>query len=167
MSSGNVVVGIMGLKPRRSELSRNVAEFQVMIGADAPERPMVPDHLAVRQRLVLIAEEFYETLMACGVFGGNPRERIRSYAELRGLIYACHIQVGLPEFAKELADLKIVTEGTEQAFGINGDGTHAVTHKSNMSKAGAGKDEHGKWRKGPDYVPPDIAGELRRQGWRE
>ena len=33
------------------------------------------------------------------------------------------------------------------------------------AKRGGRKDEHGKTRKPAGWTPPDVAGELRKQGW--
>lgn len=61
------------------------------------------------------------------------------------------------DVAKELADLLYVTIGTAVAFGINLGPVFARVHESNMSKIKNGTvNEHGKLKKPPDYVPPDL-----------
>ena len=72
---------------------------------------------------------------------------------------------GIPAFADALADLDYVIEGTRLEFGIDGWPIAQAVHKSNMAKVGSKVREDGKILKGPDWTPPDIAGELRKQGW--
>lgn len=67
---------------------------------------------------------------------------------------------GLPQLAKELADLLYVVYGTAVAYGIDIDRVFTEVHKSNMSKLGRdGRPvyrEDGKVLKGPDYQPPNL-----------
>lgn len=62
----------------------------------------------------------------------------------------------LEDIAKELADLLYVTYGTIVSLGLSEkfEEIFDEVHRSNMSKLG--KDEDGKFLKGPDYVPADI-----------
>lgn len=78
------------------------------------------------------------------------------------------MNVDLVEFADALADLDYVIEGTRLEFGINGAPIAAEVHRSNLSKLGPNGPmlrEDGKILKPPGWTPPDIAGELRKQGW--
>ncbi len=75
------------------------------------------------------------------------------------------IMVDIAALADACADLAYVVEGTNLEFGINGDEIMAEVHRANMTKAGGGKDEHGKAIKPPGWTPPDIEGVLRKQGW--
>jgi predicted HAD superfamily Cof-like phosphohydrolase len=67
---------------------------------------------------------------------------------------------GLPQIAKELADLVVVAYGTALTVGIDLDRAVALVHASNMSKLGDdGKPvmrDDGKVLKGPNYQPPDM-----------
>lgn len=69
-----------------------------------------------------------------------------------------------PAWAKELADLAIVTYGAALTMGIDLDEAVRLVHASNMSKLGDdGKPvmrEDGKVLKGPNYVPPDMSSAL-------
>lgn len=68
------------------------------------------------------------------------------------------------EMVDALADLLVVVYGTACEMGVDLEPVFAEVHRSNMSKNG-GKDEGGKVLKGDTYSPPDIAGELVKQGW--
>jgi predicted HAD superfamily Cof-like phosphohydrolase len=65
-----------------------------------------------------------------------------------------------------MADLDYVVEGTRQELGIDGPAVHAIVHAANMAKQAGPVDASGKKRKPEGWKPPDIAGELRRQGWK-
>jgi predicted HAD superfamily Cof-like phosphohydrolase len=69
--------------------------------------------------------------------------------------------------ADGLADIVVVTLGAAVALGIELGPITAEVIAANRRKfaAGASMREDGKFVKPPDFVPPDIAGALRRQGW--
>lgn len=52
-----------------------------------------------------------------------------------------------------------------QEFGINGEPIANLVHAANMTKASREVRSDGKRLKPVGFVLPDIAGELRRQGW--
>ncbi len=68
------------------------------------------------------------------------------------------------EMVDALADILVVTYGTAVEMGVDLEPVFAEVHRSNMSKDG-GMDVGGKILKGPSFSPPDIVGELRRQGY--
>lgn len=84
--------------------------------------------------------------------------------ELRDAVVARDL-VGV---ADALADIVYIACGTAQALGIPFDDVFAEVHRANMSKLGAdGRPllrADGKVLKGPAYIPPDVAGVLRRSG---
>ncbi len=69
------------------------------------------------------------------------------------------------EMVDALADILVVTYGAAVEMGVDLEPVFAEVHRSNMSKDG-GKDAGGKILKGPGFSPPDILGELRKQGYR-
>jgi len=69
------------------------------------------------------------------------------------------------EVADGMADLIYVVIGTAVSCGIDLSPIFNEVHRSNMTKDG-GKDGGGKVTKGPNFSPPDIRGELGRQGWK-
>ena len=71
----------------------------------------------------------------------------------------------LVELVDALADLDYVVEGTRIEFGINGKPIADAVHAANMAKVGGGIRGDGKINKPEGWQPPDIAGELRKQGW--
>ena len=75
-------------------------------------------------------------------------------------------KVDLPALVDGLADLDYVVEGTRIEFGVNGTPVADEVHAANMRKADGPVDEHGKKRKPPGWVGPDIERVLREQGWR-
>lgn len=145
-------------------LRGQVTEFHHMIGAPVRATPRVPPDDRVRLRLRLIAEEFFELLGAC-----NLAPDVDGYGPVEHAVMACinetPLTVDLPEFADALADLDYVIEGSRLEFGIDGAPIAAEVHRSNLAKRGGPVDATGKQRKPEGWQPPDIAGELRRQGW--
>ena len=69
------------------------------------------------------------------------------------------------ELADGLADLIYVCVGTAVRYGIDLPAVWDEVQRSNMAKFGPGawRDETGKIRKPPGWMPPDIAGVLARQ----
>ncbi len=68
------------------------------------------------------------------------------------------------EMVDALADLLVVVYGAAVEMGVDLEPVFAEVQRSNMSKDG-GKDAGGKILKGPGFSPPDITGQLIRQGW--
>jgi predicted HAD superfamily Cof-like phosphohydrolase len=158
---------------RVSRLSRQVAAFHKAFDLPTATKPIIPSDDRIRLRLKLIAEEFFELLTACkvrpvGPAGTGPTAQemvMQAIAEdyVRGPDGKWIID--FPQVVDTLADLDYVVEGTRLEFGINGSPIADEVHRSNMSKVGGEIRSDGKKMKGPNWSPPDIAGELRRQGW--
>ena len=155
--------GGSGAKP--TIIRAQVEEFHKAFEQDVGARPKAPDSTIVRLRARLIAEEFCEMLEA--LFGAVPdvfREKLANIVEGGPLN-----RIDLVKLADALADIDYVVEGTRLAFGINGAPVALEVHRSNMAKLGPdGKPivrADGKRLKPPGWTPPNIAGELRRQGW--
>lgn len=70
---------------------------------------------------------------------------------------------GLPDMAKELADLLYVVYGTAVSLGIDMEPVFKEVHRSNMSKVGGYKREDGKWVKPPTYSPASLETILEAQ----
>jgi len=144
-------------------LRDQVREFHLAMNVpvDAPKPTVIPD-VRVRLRCALIAEEFFETLEAMM----STNYRIRALrGDLMAFIASGHVDVSIPELADGLADLDYVVEGTRLEFGIDGAPIAAEVHRTNMAKVGGPVAPNGKRLKPPGWTPPDIAGELKRQGW--
>jgi predicted HAD superfamily Cof-like phosphohydrolase len=68
--------------------------------------------------------------------------------------------------ADGIVDLLVVTFGTASCLGINVGPLWDLVYINNMSKVGGPKDpETGKQLKPEGWEPPDIEGELKKQGW--
>lgn len=146
-------------------LKNQVKDFQWMIGRPSPAAPVVHCDVVLRHRLRLITEEYFEVLEAS--FAGNA-EWVR---ELKGrtmmnLDEVSFVSPDLPEIVDGLADLDFVVEGTRQELGVDGEPIAFEVYKANMAKQSGPVDEKGKKRKPEGWQPPDVAGELRKQGWR-
>jgi predicted HAD superfamily Cof-like phosphohydrolase len=72
----------------------------------------------------------------------------------------------LVEAIDGICDLLYVAIGTAIEFGVDIQPFFDEVHRSNMAKDGGGKDALGKTLKPPGWTPPDIVGELWRQGWK-
>lgn len=158
------VASIRSVRPIREQ----VEEFHRAMGQPVLDTPQVPDDQRVRLRLKLIAEEFCELLEAAGVPDSTPYEDHNHFALewlLQDLIGGALGTFDLVAFTDALADLDYVIEGTRLEFGIDGAPIAAEVHRSNMAKTGGEVREDGKVLKPADWTPPDIAGELRKQGW--
>jgi predicted HAD superfamily Cof-like phosphohydrolase len=152
----------------RFPLRAQVLEFHRAFSHPVAERPTIPANDRVRFRLTLIAEEFFELLEACGIVpeldeGGDVGGLVASVIEHAKPV------VDLAKFADACGDLDYVVEGARIEFGIDGAPVASAIHAANMAKLGPdGKPirrADGKSLKPEGWTPPDIAGELRKQGW--
>lgn len=114
-----------------------VAEFHEKFGITRSTTPGLRD---VPLRLALIREEASEICEAA--IGGN-----------------------LPEAVDGLCDLIYVCLGSAVSWGVELGPMFVEVHRSNLEKIGGGKRADGKIAKPEGWRPPDIAGELRKQGW--
>jgi predicted HAD superfamily Cof-like phosphohydrolase len=146
-------------------IREQVQDFhRVVLNVTDPTTPTVPDDATVRLRAALITEEFFETMFA--LFEDKHEALENVHAKLVAVINRLNVKVDMVELADGCADLDYVVEGTRLAFGIDGGPVAAEVQRSNMAKAGGPVRADGKRLKPPDWTAPDIAGVLRRQGWR-
>lgn len=140
---------------------KHVREFHLAFGCPNPSKPTVPSDERLRLRLKLILEEVCELLEASGATS--------QVSDGEGIM-ECAAYVGMRRFdmvkvSDALADIDYVVEGMRLELGIDGEPIAAEVHRSNMAKVGATQREDGKILKPPGWTPPDIEGELRKQGW--
>jgi predicted HAD superfamily Cof-like phosphohydrolase len=64
-----------------------------------------------------------------------------------------------------LVDTIYVCLGAAVAWGVDLEPIFNAVHRANMAKAGGATRDDGKILKPEGWQPPDIAGELRKQGW--
>jgi predicted HAD superfamily Cof-like phosphohydrolase len=134
-----------------------------------PSRPTVPDAKMIQAQARIILEEFMEAMEACGC------EVYQYEADGRALVTRkdldVHVKPGavinLPEVAKELADLSVVTTGMFAEFGIADVPVLEEVDANNLAKFGPGcyLDERRKLHKPPNHPKPDIKSILMQQGW--
>lgn len=133
-----------------------IRELHTTFKHPAPATP-TPGDLTLRLlRIRLLAEELQELAAALGF---DFKYRITLVAD----------KVNMVEAADALGDLEVVVLGGQVAFGIPGPEVFREIHRSNMSKLGADGEpilrDDGKFLKGPNYSPPDIAGILLAHGY--
>ena len=130
-----------------TRLARQVAAFMDRHGQYLPIRPIKPSEALALFRHELMFEELEEFYRAipCPATGKKG---------------------SLVEMVDALADLMYVVQGTALAFGVDLGPILDEVHRSNQTKTPGEKSTRGKILRGPDYSPPDIAGELSKQGWK-
>ena len=143
-------------------LREQVKEFHEAFGVEGDRLYPGEQTKEIRAlRAALIAEEFFELLLALGIFvSPSAIEHIRASIE--------HPigETDLPALADAMADLDYVVEGTRLAFGIDGRPIAWEVHRANMAKIGGPRREDGKILKPEGWEPPDIVGRLKDQGWK-
>ena len=153
-----------------SRFTDKVTDFHKVFGSKyIGETPAVRDEY---NRAKLILEEAMEFVAACGLDPIDLADRINSEKRITHNVWGAYIEQkkDLVEAVDALADLYYVTAGAFVAFGVKDDPVFDEVHRSNMTKFLNGKanfDEVGKVLKPKEWSPPDIAGELKKQGWRE
>lgn len=135
---------------------RKVAEFAQAVGAYTATTPSVPPFEVRVLRARLTMEEAFEAVGAMFGVRIDAQARAAEVVEYFARYYVIHSDVDVASVAKELADLDYITEGNRQAFGIYGPPVFAEVHRSNMSKANAPKDAHGKVMKDDSYSPANL-----------
>lgn len=142
-------------------IREQVLAFHRKFGQPIAEKPAAPAVERSRLRIALIAEEFCEFLQAAGV----PRALV---IDIGATIIQSTRELYPPDveqLADALGDLDYVVEGTRLEYGINGEPIAAAIHAANMAKEGGRMRADGKILKPAGWMAPDIAGELRKQGW--
>lgn len=135
---------------------------------DQPVRhvPQVPSDDEVRFRFRLMTEEYLESLRAAFTESKAEPWRFEEVAwRLRQIVDEHEVCVDLVELAREHADMKVILEGSDHAFGIPSHEVFAEVHRSNMKKGEGSKRADGKREKPPGWKLPDIEGVLRKAGW--
>lgn len=148
-----------------SELQEKVATFHVAMGQVDSETPrdLTPEERTLRARL--IAEESAETVVS---LIGEARA-VSLFLDMVSKVRYARGARGpgdIAEIADGCIDLQVVASGTLLVAGIYDDPLIDLVMKANMAKVGGGKDANSKFMKPPGWLPPDIRGELVRQGWK-
>jgi predicted HAD superfamily Cof-like phosphohydrolase len=139
-----------------------VLEFHQKIGQPIVETPAVPNDERIRLRARLVLEESLEFLDA--LFDTiDSIDTVRT--AINHIIGNAIVKVHFPAAVDALADIDYVVEGSRIEFGVDGRPIAAEVHRANMEKQGGPRREDGKVLKPAGWKPPDIEGELKRQGW--
>ena len=147
----------------------DVRQFMIAMGQSVRfQASQFPPEAEVRRALRFVVEEFLELVEAA--FGKAGPTTAYVVAMVRANLHHVIDNMGLthldlPELIDALGDLDYVIEGVRAVFGVDGRPVHALIHAANMAKTTGPVRADGKRLKPPGWVPPNVAGELRRQGW--
>lgn len=141
-------------------IRQKVKEFHEAMDIPVISSPSIPADDRVRLRASLIAEEFFEVMVA--MFGNAPL-LVESQQAMSGFIAFAKPHVDLESVADGLCDLDYVIEGTRLELGIDGGPVLDEVHAANMRKVGGPVRDDGKRLKPEGWQPPDIARVLREQ----
>ena len=139
----------------------DVRSFHFAMDQAVEPTPTVPAEKIVRLRGALVAEEFFEFVDSMFAFHDSASLK---QAVMNGVQHA-PIVVDIVDMADAIADLKYVLEGTNLAFGIDGQGVWEEVHAANMRKASGPVSPEGKRLKPPGWKPPNILQVLVNQGY--
>lgn len=161
----------MRLQLREADRHQMVREGFVAFDQARPEVVVVPDNDQIRFRCRLGLEEVFELVEACfdiSDFRGSPWAT--HWAKVKEgafrLVDEGVVAVNLPEAIDAVVDSGYVLEGFAIACGVDLRPCWALVQRANLLKAtGPFRASDRKRLKPEGWQPPDIAGELRRQGW--
>jgi predicted HAD superfamily Cof-like phosphohydrolase len=149
-----------------SRLKEQVSELMVAFKQEMPLTPTVPPARIIKLRALLTLEETAEFLEALGYSDAPGMVRAAMGVIKDDLESTDSSRVDLVGVADAIGDMHVVNEGAALACGIDLGPISDTIHASNMAKVGGPIDPvTGKQRKPDGWQPPDIAEELRRQGW--
>lgn len=149
-------------------IRENVIKFHEAANAPILDKPQIPQPNRVILRGKLITEEYFETMEAMfpelEEYFNELKETVQEKLKDSNPDI---IPPNLEELVDGLGDLDYVVEGTRLEFGVNGEPIGMEIQRANMSKFGPGSwvREDGKQMKPPDWTPPNIEDELKKQGW--
>jgi len=145
-----------------------VADFMLRFRQELPIKPVFPKQETMDLRVRLTAEEFCEFLRDAGYWfimdidmksdAGAPTRNVFSHS------HWFPSPPDLPKAADACIDQLYVIIGNLLAMGIDPRPLFDAVHAANMAKVG-GPVVNGKTMKPEGWQPPDIKGELKKQGW--
>ncbi len=142
------------------KLQRQVREFHKVI--NMPTSPAEPMLRLMDLRATIVAEEAIELVMALvGTARGQTVVIVQLTEVLQKMARAGHDgQPNLEEAIDACADTLVVTYGTLECIGVDGEPFTDEVMRANMTKQGGPIRSDGKQEKPPGWTPPDIAGVL-------
>lgn len=144
------------------KLQKQVQEFhrEVIGGLTSPAKPELRDAF---RRASLIAEEAAETVFA---LVGNADAQSILVAQMLSVLNlrtrAGKHKADVVEAIDGCIDTIIVSYGTLEAIGVDGEPFADEVMRTNMAKKGGKIDANGKLQKPAGWTPPDIAGVLEK-----
>jgi predicted HAD superfamily Cof-like phosphohydrolase len=145
-----------------TNFQKNVSNFMKAVGQSCPESPTTPDNLTRVLRISLLIEEVLELAEASGVkvclFNDDIPLSVNDFN------YNIEGEVDLVEVADALADINYVSAGAACSYGLDLEPFEDEVCRSNNSKIVNGfRRDDGKWQKGPNYSPANLAPILEEQ----
>lgn len=162
-----------------NDIQADVRQFMAAFNQAMPETPQWPDQATMDLRVRLVAEEFCEWLRDSGleckvVVQEVVQDKDEDLTERKIFrfdntncmdVTSCETR-SLPKTTDAIIDQIYVLIGSLLAMGIDFWPLWAEVQRKNMEKVG-GPIINGKVTKPAGWTPPDIEGELRKQGWEE
>lgn len=142
------------------KLQRQVRQMHIEI-LNQPHSPAEPQIRTPELRARLIAEEAIETV--CALVGGRAGQNIVHELLAKVLQDRAKNKMSGPDLKEAIdgcIDTLVVTYGTLEAIGVDGEPFADEVMRSNMAKKGGPVDAYGKIGKPEGWTPPDIAGVL-------
>jgi predicted HAD superfamily Cof-like phosphohydrolase len=145
-----------------TNFQKNVYSFMKAVGQNCPDSPSPPDNLTRVLRISLLIEEVLELAEASGIkvclFNDDTPLSVNDFN------YNIEGEVDLVEVADALADINYVSAGAACSYGLDLEPFEDEVCRSNNSKIANGfRREDGKWQKGPNYSPANLAPILEEQ----
>jgi len=145
-----------------------VADFMLRFRQELPMKPAFPKQETMDLRVRLTAEEFCEFLRDAGYWFTLSIDRRTPALDSPKIYQDGHWGLpsapNLPKAADACIDQLYVIIGNLLAMGIDPRPLFDAVHAANMAKVG-GPVVNGKTMKPEGWKPPDIEGELKKQGW--
>ncbi len=146
-----------------NRLQSQVRDFHrtVLNQPSSPAEPMLRTPVL---RARLIAEEAIETV--CALLGGAEGQNVVHEMLHKVLQERARNKMEGPNLEEAIdgcIDTLVVTYGTLEAIGVDGEPFADEVMRSNMAKKNGPVDAHGKVGKPPGWTPPNIAGVLARE----
>jgi predicted HAD superfamily Cof-like phosphohydrolase len=149
----------------QSEPQRRIEKFMRDAGQTVRLQPIEPTPEERILRAKLILEEALETCAALGVHVVRDLDDGTVDVVEEGLRFIPTDGFNMAEAVDGCCDVIVVTLGTLSSLGVGDNHVlNAVLDANDAKLTGPIRDD-GKRLKPEGWQPPDIAGELRRQGW--
>lgn len=146
-----------------SDHAQRVRDFMRKAGQNVRTTPCQPPDEELIRAVTLIHEEFLELARAAGVqITLQVGNELALEHPKNQYGYAVTGEFDLIEYADACGDISVTTQGALAAAGIPDVPLLEEIDRSNLERFGPGsyRRDDGKWVRGPDWTPPDIAGVL-------